>query len=318
MSPIIKKVCFSGVILALVAGAIFLSSFLANSQEKKRQIPFFPHFAQNAGRIVLTQSGLTTILTKENGSWFVSIAERPEHLYPADSVKVMSIVEKIAEMTPDNFVGSNQEHFEQFGFENDSTYFVQIYDNRGMQVGNFILGDRAENWRLNFFRRIGDNNVFLVGGGISFAINIDPSEWRIRKVFDFDPNDIVKISARYTDQNYTLVQNSDGVWVFAADSAAVNPQNLANMIGEFMQLTIGDWDYSYMISDEEAGLDNPSAEYAITLKDGTIHTLVVGALDGERPRFFVRYNDSPQTAFIFRASILRLRLQPDFNFRNNF
>jgi hypothetical protein len=318
MSPIIKKVCFSGAILVLVAAAMFLSSFLADSQEKKRQIPFFPHFAQNAGRIVLTQGGITTILTRENGSWFVSIAENPDILYPADSVKVMSIVEKIAEMIPDNFVGSNREHFAQFGFESDSTYFVQIYDFHGMQVGDFILGSRAENWRLNFFRRIGDNNVFLVGGGISFAFNIDPSEWRIRKLFDFDPNDIAQISARYTDQDYTLVKNSQGFWVFAADSTAPNPQNVVAMISEFMQLTVGDWDYSYMISDQMAGLDNPSAEYAITLTNGTVFTLAVGIQDGERPRFFARYNNSPQIAYIFRSPILRLRLNPDFNFRDNF
>jgi hypothetical protein len=318
MSPIIKKVLFSGAILALVAGAMLLSSFLANTQEKRRLIPFFPHFAQNAGRIVLTQGGQTAILTRQNGAWFVSIGQRPDNLYPADSVKVMSIITKIAEMTPDNFVGSNQENFAQFGFENDSTYFVQIYDVHGMLVGDFILGNRAENWRLNFFRRIGDNNVFLVSGGIGFAFNVDPNEWRIRRIFDFNPSDIVQISARHTDQNYTLVLNEEENWIFAADSSIANQQDVVNMIGEFMQLTANDWDYSYMISDQMAGLNNPSAEYTFTLKDGTVHTLAVGNIDGERPRFFVRYNNSPQIAFILRSPILRLRLQPDFNFRDSF
>ena len=315
MAPIIKKVCFSAVVLAFVAGAMLLSSFLANTQEKRRNTPFFPHFGQNAGRIVVNQGQGGLIFSRQNGEWFVAISQRPEQLYPADSVKIMGLVERIAAMTPDNFVGSNQEFLAQYGFESDSAYFIQIHDFHGQQVGNFILGARAENWRLNFFRRRGDNNVFLVGGGLGYALNIDPNEWRIRRIFNFAPNEIVKIAARYTDQDYTLVKDEEDKWVFADKKTAPEEGSVVRMIEEFMQLTAADWDYSYSISDREAGLDNPSAKYTLTLRDGREFTLEVGERDGERPRFFVRYNDSPQIAFIFRSQILRLRLNPDFSFR---
>jgi hypothetical protein len=310
---IVKKVFYSGIILVLIVAMILVSSFLENSKEKKRFAAFYPQFEQQVGKIVLTQNEMTAILTKENGLWFVSNGINPEIKYPADSVKVLSVVNKIAEMKKDNYVGANKENFAQYGFEDDSTFFVQIFDSRHNKIGDFFLGKKSENWRFNYFRKVGDNAVYLVGGGIGYAFKSDVNEWRIRKLFNFNPENITQITAQYDGQNIIILKDSTA-WIFS-DSTSVNSDEVTNLIKEFAELDAGDWDYSYSISDEISGLDNPSAQYTLTLKDGQKHSLIVGNMDGERPRFFVKYDDNPQIAFVFRSVISRLKLQPSVDFR---
>jgi len=311
---IVKKVCYSGAILVMIIAAMLLTSHLENSKEKKKFNPFYPQFDQNVGKIVLTQNGETAILCKENGKWFVATGENPEKKYSADSVKALSIADKIAGMKQNNFIGSNKSNFEKYGFEDDSTFFVQIFDSKNKQVGDFIIGKKSENWRENYFRKTADNNVYLVGGGIGYAFKSDANEFRVKKLFDFDIKDITKIKARYDDKNYTIIKDSSDSWI-NGDSTPIDANLVTNLIMEFAELEANTWDYSYSIPDEISGLDNPTAQYEITLKDESVFSLVVGNLDGDRPRFFVKVNDNPQIAFIMRSIIMRLKLQPNAEFK---
>jgi hypothetical protein len=311
---IVKKVCYSGAILVLIIAATLLSSHLQNSKEKKKFNPFFPQFVQNVGKIVLTQGGETAILYKENGKWFVATGENPEKKYTADSVKAISIADKIGGMKQNNFVGSNKNNFEKYGFEDDSTFFVQIFDYKNKQIGNFILGKKSENWRENYFRKIGDNNVYLVGGGIAYAFKSDANEYRVKKLFDFNAEDITQIKMRYDDKNFTITKDSSNNWI-NDDSTSVEVDLITNLIAEFAELEANTWDYSYSVTDEISGLDSPTAQYEITLKDESALSLVVGNLDGDRPRFFVKVNDNPQVAFIMRSVIMRLKLHPNTEFK---
>lgn len=303
-----KKVIYSGVILLLIIAAMFVSNLLENSKEKKTFAPFFPNFADKAGKIVLTQGEESVIISKNDKNWFVALSAIPDLQYPADSVKVMSVIQKIAEMKQDNFVSKNSDNFALYGLEGDSVYSVQIFDTTDKQVGDFLLGRRSENWRFNYFKIAGKSEVFMVGGGIGYAFNSDINEWRARKLFDFNPNDVVEITAVENGTTNSVNKDSAGVWTFA-DGSAANADSITNYILEFVNLDANDWDYSYSIPDEISGLTENATQYTLTSKDGSKITLTVGNIDGDRPRFFVRYNNNPQIAFVLRSQILRLKFQ---------
>jgi len=301
-----KKVIYSGAILLLIIAAMFVSSFLENSKEKKTFAPFFPRFAENAGKIVLTQGDNSVILSEMDGLWFVAWSVLPDLLYPADSVKVLSVIQKIAEMRQDNFVGRNRDNFALYGLEGDSVFSVQIYDRDERKVGDFLLGKRSDNWRFNHFRLANSNDVYLVGGGIGYAFKAEVNEWRNRRIFNFNPNDIVEVIAEQDGVTSSAQKNPDGTWTFA-DGSPANSDAIASYIGEFFDLNAGDWDYSYSIPDEISGLANPAARHTLVSSDGSKIMLDIGSPDGDRPRFFVRYNNNPQIAFVFRSQVLRLR-----------
>jgi len=303
-----KKVIYSGIILLLIIAAMFVANFLENSKEKRTFAPFFPRFAEQAGKIVLTQGENSVILSQQGGLWFVAFTEVPELQYPADSVKVLSVIQKIAEMRQDNFVSKNSDNLATYGLVGDSVYSVQIFNREGNQTGDFLLGRRSENWRFNYFKLAGASEVFMVGGGIGYAFNSDINEWRQRRVFDFNPSEIIEIIATEDGSTNSVSKDSTGTWAFANGTLA-NADTIASYINEFVTLSVNDWDYTYSIPDKISGLGEPSAHYTLISKDGTKITLAVGNIDGDRPRFFVRYNDNPQIAFVLRSQILRLRFQ---------
>ena len=303
-----KKVIYSGAVLLLIIAAMLVANFLENTKEKRTFMPFFPKFVEQAGGIVLTQGENSVILSKRDGLWFVALSAVPDLQYAADSVKILSVVQKIAEMRQDNFVSRNRDNFALYGLVGDSVYSVQIYDRDGRQTGDFLLGRRAENWRFNYFRLANSNDVFLVSGGIGFAFNSEINEWRDRRMFHFNPAEVVEIIAIENGIRKGASKDSAGVWTFA-DGSPANPEAMTNYINEFFALTAGDWDYTYSLPDEITGLANPAAHYTLISSNGSSITLAVGNPDGERPRFFVRYNDNPQVSFVFRSQIQRLRFQ---------
>ena len=301
-----KKVIYSGAVLLLIVFAMLIAHFLENSRERRTFAPFFPRFAEQAGKIVLTQRDVSVVLSLRDGRWFVAFKDFPELQYPADSVKVLSVIEKIADMRQDNFVGRNTNNFAHYGLVGDSVYSVQIYDRAGKQVGDFLLGRRAENWRFNHFRLANSNDVFLVGGGIGFAFSSDINEWRDRRLFSFDPLQLTEIIT-HIDGITSIAKLSGDNWTFA-DGSEINPEIIGNYIRGILTLSAGDWDYSYSIPDEVSGLRNPSTIHTLVFADGSKITLAIGNQDGELPRFFARVNDNPQIAFVQRSPILRLRL----------
>lgn len=303
-----KKVIYSGIILLLIIAAMFTANFLENSKEKKSFASFFPRFAENAGKVVLTQGENSVTLSLQEGRWFVNFTEVPELQYPADSVKVLSIIQKIAEMKQDNFVSKNSDNLATYGLTGDSVYSVQIFNRENNQTGDFLLGKRSENWRFNYFKLAGTSEVFMVGGGVGYAFNSDINEWRQRRIFDFNPAEIVEIIATEDGSTNSVSKDSAGVWTFANGDKA-DSDTIASYIGEFLSLSINDWDYTYSTPDEISELEEPALNYTLISKDGTKFKLAVGNIDGDRPRYFVRYNDNPQVSFILRSQILRLRFQ---------
>jgi hypothetical protein len=304
-----KKTLYSGILLVLIVAAMLLSNALQNSSAKKKEAPFYPKFAQVFGKIILTKGDETVILSKENGLWLVALGRQPETKYRADSVKVISIVNKIAEMKRDVFVGTNKTNDAEYGLIGDSAFIAQIFNEQDMQIGEFVLGKKSENWRFNYFRENGSDKIYLVGGGIGFAFKTDINEWRNKILFEFKPDSITEITAEYPDEIFSI--KKDGANWILNEKLAANTDSIVKFLKDVVELDAGGWDYTYSVSDEISGLANPSQKYTISQNDGKKYTLLIGNIDGERPRYFVRVNDDKQIAYIFRSQAQYLKLNKE-------
>ena len=304
-----KKTLYSGVLLLLIIAAMILSNTLQNSSVKKNEAPFYPKFTENFGKIIISKDDETVILSKEGDSWFAALGIEPEIKYAADSVKVISIVNKIAEMKRDIFVGTNKTNDAEYGLVGDSAFNVKIFNKQDMQIGDFVLGKKSENWRFNYFRQNGSDKIFLVGGGIGFAFKTDINEWRSKVLFAFKPEDITKITAEYPNEVFSI--KKDGAKWILNEKFDANTDSIVSFLKDIVELDAGGWDYTYSIPDEISGLANPSQKYKILQNDGKEYTLIVGKLDGERPRYFVRVNGDKQIAFLFRSQVQRLKLSKE-------
>ncbi|MDR0304028.1 MAG: DUF4340 domain-containing protein [Chitinispirillales bacterium] len=302
-----KKTLYSGILLVLVIAAMILSNALQNSSVKKNEAPFYPRFAENFGKIILEKGNETVILSKEDNLWLAAFELNPKIKYSADSVKVISIVNKIAEMKRDVFVGTNKANDAEYGLTGDSAFIVKIFNKQNMQIGNFVLGKKSENWRFNYFRENNSDKIYLVGGGIGFAFKTDINEWRNKVLFEFKPENISEITAEYPDEVFNIKKDDAKKWVLNGKFDA-NTDSIVKFLKDVTELDAGDWDYTYSIPDEISGLVNPSQKYTISQNDGKEYTLLVGNIDGDRPRYFVRANNGEQIAYIFKSQAQRLIL----------
>ena len=284
-----KKIYYSGILLILIIAAMLLSHLLQNSKEKRSHAPFYPNFVRDFEELTLTKADESVTLLKRDGKWLVSGGTIA---YEADSVKIISLITKIQEMKGDIFVGKSRNNDLEYGLAGDSAFFVQAKD------AEFTLGKRSENWRHNYFRRNNDDNIYLVGGGIGFAFKTDINEWRSKILFDFNPddiNDIVSGEFRLTKE--------DGKWILN-ESLEANPDSVAKFLKDISELDAGNWDYTYSIPDEVSGLNNPTQKIVLNQE----YSLIIGNIDGERPRYFVRVNDGEQIVYIFKSQAERLIL----------
>jgi hypothetical protein len=314
----VKSTLYSGILLILIIAAMVLSNALGNSKTKKKEAPFYPKFDQNFGKIILskgyyTQGSESVILSKEGDNlWFVAMEENPDLKYAADSVKIISIINKIAEMKRDVFVGTNKANDVEYGLAGDSVFAVKIFDKQNKLFGDFILGKKSENWRFNYFRENGSDKIYLVGGGIGFAFKTDINEWRNKALFQFDTDNIVQITAQYPQNQVFDVKKDGEKWILNENGIVskfdVNTDSIVKFLKDIVELDAGSWDYTYSISDEISGLGSPTQKYSILQNDGVIYTLLIGNIDGERPRYFVRVNGSEQIAYIFKSQAERLIL----------
>ena len=311
-----KKTLYSGVLLALIVAAMLLSHALQNSNVKKKEAPFYPQFTENFGKIIISKADETVILSREDNYWLAAIGQNLEIKYSADSVKIISILTKISEMKRDVFIGANKEYDEKYGLIGDSAFYVQIFDRENNQIGDFILGKRSENWRFNYFREKNSDKIYLVGGGIGFAFKTDIDEWRNRSLLQIKPEDIAGFDAQYSNGLIFNIKKDGEKWMLD-EKYEVNPDSVMGFLKDIAEIDAGSWDYTYSISDEVSGLNNPTQSYVIWQNDGVLHTLLVGNPDSDRPRYFVRANGDPQIAFVFRSQAERLILNKERLTNNN-
>lgn len=302
----VKKIQWSGIVLLLIILGMSLSSVLEKQRKKKSEGVFYPGYSmETAYKITISRGDSTIVLTYAQDSlWYVSLTDTSD-IYLADSIKVLSIVEKIAEMNRNTFVGTNRANDENYGLADNSAYTVTLQDANGNTQGSFILGKQGENWRHNYFRDMDSDNTYLVGGGIGYVFKVTVDDWRNRTVMRFNPRDVEKIELRFTDDRYDLSRIDDTSWNIHESSGKILPARTAE-ISEFLKtlsdLNVGGWAYE-TLSTEQCGFDQPTHEYLIHFKDGEVRSLKIGALESERPRYYAMVDENPEVLYLYKSTV---------------
>ena len=123
-------------------------------------------------------------------------------------------------------------------------------------------------------------------------------EYRDRRVWSFNTNDVAQVTLRQNGRMRQLVRNGPGQWTLAA---ATGPQSIATdhsieqAVGQLSQLTAEAWVGRNVTEPQNYGLNTNNLQIAIALKDSRKFTVDFGAqifngnsalaavtLDGER------------------------------------
>jgi hypothetical protein len=178
-------------------------------------------------RIEITSSTGSVTLAREGGRWMLQFPIR----YPADESAVREAVGKAGRMELKNLVSSNPD--KQHIFQVDSTGTLVRFFDRGAERAVFRVGKVGRSFRDTYVRGEGSNNVYLADGIITPIFDRKPDDWRDKRVFAVDQDDIRNVRFRYGDTTFTL-SLQDSVWL--VDESPANSATVTSFLGSVSTL----------------------------------------------------------------------------------
>lgn len=283
-----KKVIISGSVLILLVGATILSENLKSKGVKMASGLFYPEYnSLDIEKVIVGDSANGVILVKGD-EWRVTPRGSSNKFF-ADSVKVLTLLDKIGLMKKDQLVSENRSNQSSLGVTAERGISVSYTDESKLE-STFYIGNKGRNYRYSHVREKGSDRVYLVSGSIRFAFKTEVNDWRDRTIYSHSADSIAKISI--VDKiEITRVNDVVGdYWMVKQDGVEkrANPQIMSSYLKSISSYVCNDWADNSIPETHWRG-NNGGASVTITLLDGSSETITVGRPDESgRNRFYVK------------------------------
>jgi hypothetical protein len=302
-----KKVVSLGSILILLIAGIFLSNFISENSSKRATGKMFPDLSiSDVAKIEILEKGSGVVVTEESGKWLVERSSNDENFigYTADTVKVNSLLEKLTLISRDLILSKG-------GGATDETYdvtdekgiVVKAINSDGLTLAQFTIGKKEKNWRNSAIKKVGDDNIYSVGGSIRFAFKSKLEDWRDRVIFNVPQEKIVSVSAiDSAGTAYSLAKDSTGIWSMSLPVVLdIEAAKMESYLKNIAFLTVSSWAETNVVEDK--GFENPYTTVEFKLDDGKEYKLTVGKKDGERNRYFAKSSISDDIYILYPTGV---------------
>ncbi len=155
-----------------------------------------------------------------------------------------------------------------------------------------------------YMQRGDDKAVYLAAGGVRWALARSSFDLRQKEVLPFDESAVATFSVKSKVNIWQLNRNQIGQWVLETPAnVLVDAATIAGMLGTLRQERASAFFDDTAANRTAYGLDAPLVEGAVTLKDGTQHTIRLGVVrsDAGADQFFALVT-SPSGTLIGQVS----------------
>ncbi len=288
------------IILAVVAAILVVIAVVSNRSEKARETmasgPIFADLVEDAvTSIRMTTEKDTVRLAKSDEGWLVAT----EGNYRADQRAMDQIMEKLPSLDRRYLRSSNPEMQATFEVDDSSGTEIEIFaGNRS--VAHMRMGKNGPDFRSQYIRPVGTNQVYLVPDRLSTAFNAGRPTWRDKTIFDFDQEKVAQLRVHSSEEeSYVLAKNDQGVFVMTEpDSVGVKPNLVTSMTRGLSNLRCDAFPDSVPAL-PDAGLAPPLRQIEVSLDDGASYVLNVGE-ETDAARHYVK-KDGDDTVFLLSA-----------------
>jgi hypothetical protein len=253
--------------------------------------------------VVRTPRGEST-LRREGQAWVVE--EYGD--FPADADALEEAVTALRELELGDVVSENRE--KQATFQVDqSGVEVLIYGMAGDDdlQAHFFLGKPGHDYRSIYFRKADSDLVYLVDQQLRGRFDRGARTWRNRRPFSFAPEEVaaMRLAAGESGEELSLKLDDQGGWVLAGDEELPADKAKVELVARsFAQLAADDFPEDQDADLAAYGLDAPLWTYSADLLDGSTRTLLVGSVEVDENRYYVKREDSP---IVYILSKFRIR-----------
>ncbi len=267
------------IILAAIVVVLAVIAWTARRTEHKREtIDSGPIFAKAhwdaAARISMQAAGDSVVLHKRDGRWLVAT----EGDFPADTAAVSGIFSKTKSLDKRYRRAASPETHATFEVDDAHGTLVTFADDRGATLARFRLGKNGPDFRSQFLRPSGSDEVYLIPEYLHSVFDVARPTWRDRSIFNFDQTKVKRVEFQPAGAlPFSVEKNAQGKFVFAGPDSTPAKSNLVESTVRTLAALRCDAFPDTIPLPGVAGLTPPLRRVQVELEDGASYALNLGA-----------------------------------------
>ena len=209
------------IILAVIIAALLLYLSQRITDRTLYQLPDVPEISNSdITKIEINKNSTPIFLSKEGDRWTIDPKK-----YPADTLKVKSILDVMEKLTLTALV-SESKSYNRYNLDNDNKITVKAFDKDTLKL-EFDIGKAASSFRHTFVKIAGDKRVFHARGSFRGKFDKTVDDLRDKTVLAFKLNEIDAIHITNGDKEISFSRTESPVEVKElkeADTSNPKPQ----------------------------------------------------------------------------------------------
>jgi len=286
------------IILIIFASVILLFERPFENKAKKTReeaSPLFPdHKIEQVKKIVVKKSNTTTTLENRDNLWYILDKEE----YPADPTLVEGVIKKIQGFKKSNLASRKKDKHSLFEVKEGMGVEVTLLGPEKKELARFLIGKTGPDFLSTYIRKADSDDVYLYGDYLRADFDKQANNWRDKNILAFNTTEVVTLTISKVKEKETIVLTKDtqGNWQLEEpiSSLAENPaiEKILTTLGNLKAIDFADEEKEL----KDSGLDAPTCQITVRLKDNRKKTLLVGNTK-ERGQYYAK-NDEKKYLFL--------------------
>ncbi len=222
------------------------------------------------------------LLEKQSGGWAVPA----EKNYPADPEGVRELLDFLTSVRAASKVSENPD--KRAIYEVDASGLaVRVSGAEDAVLAHLVVGKMGPDFLSTYLRLEGSDAVYLIDQSLRrLFVRPGPRQWRDKAVFRLAAPDITRLKWTREGKTVALEADAGGSWTMSAPGTAPARADEVEEVRKALAALQCD-DFAEGTSQKQSRLDSPWGRLELALRDGTTHTLEVGA-ENERSQRYAR------------------------------
>ena len=286
------------IVLIIFASVILLFERPFENKAKKTReeaSPLFPDLKiEQVKKIVVKKSNTTTTLENRDNLWYLLDREA----YPADPTIVEGVIKKIQGFKKINLASRKKDKHSLFEVKEGMGVEVTLLGPEKNELARFLIGKTGPGFLSTYIRKADADDVYLYDDYLRADFDKQVNNWRDKNILAFNTTEVVTLTISKVKEKETIVLTKDtqGNWQLEEpiSSLAENPaiEKILTTLGNLKAIDFADEEKEL----KDSGLDDPTCQITVRLKDNRKKTLLVGNTK-ERGQYYAK-NDEKKYLFL--------------------
>lgn len=196
--------------------------------------------------------------------------------FAANTEQVEAMLELLQSLQVGTVASRNPENFDKLQVGKIGTQ-VRAYAADGNVLAHLIVGKQGPDYVSTYVRQDGDDAVYLVSDQLPGRFPAQAAQWRDRRVWALDPDQIRTVIVERLDGGFAISKNPEGLFVVEGhpDAGTLDAEKVGAWFAQWA--TIQAAKFAEGVSREQAGLQKPKVQVTVTMADGAPQTLALGS-----------------------------------------